>query len=431
MKHFRFWLALYFLFLPFQFALAPAEGVDLAVIRVVTLVIVGIWAVSGLIRRELIFPNLLALFFLSSFILLSFGSALWSLDASTTLRKSLFFLSFLPLFWVLSSLFFEERTSRGLLLQAYVVGATIGALTGIILFLSQFLLGVERVFSLLTKDILPFFLGATFAQSVAEHPSLLVNVSGTTLLRASGVFPDPHMFSLYMAMALPLALGFFFDATSPRRKQLWMGSFLLLLTGVLLSFSRGSYVAVLGGLGIFFLVSTAWQTLSLRRKSVIFFGGVIFFAVLTLSPVGQRFFSSFSEEDGSNIERLRLWQEAVVHIGERPFLGVGLGSYPLLVKPSAVYRDPIYAHNLFLDITLELGCIGLFFLLALFVQSLRGAVFEWRRVRNWQALSVGTAILIFLGHAFFETPLFSVHILPVLVLFLAIGVSYTYDQHAS
>jgi O-antigen ligase len=418
----------YFFILPFQFALSPGEGVDLASIRLVTMALVFSWIIHGFLFRRMIFPSLLATLFLSGFTLLALGSALWAENSLFALRKSLFFLSFLPLFFVLAALFFDQPSWRGVILKSFALGAALSALVGIIIFFSQFLFGLEYVLAFLLIDILPFFLGPAFAQSVATHPSLLVNVSGATLLRASGVFPDPHMFSLYLGLAAPLALGFSLDSLQTRKKRFWMSIFIILLLGILLAFSRGAYVALLSGMAVYLLASGLLQATHWRKKWPIFLGGIILCVVLALSPFGNRLFSSFSQEDGSNRERLRLWEEAVVHIAERPFFGVGLGNYPLTVKPDATYRDPIYAHNLFLDISVELGLIGLFFFLALSTLSFWQALLQWKKARQWQALSVAASLSVFFMHACFEMPLFSVHILPVFVLLLSIGVSYGYEK---
>lgn len=428
MTWFRLACIVYFFVLPFQFALSPGEGVDLASIRLATMAFVFVWIIHGLLFRRAVFPSLLATFFLSGFILLALGSALWAENPFFALRKSLFLLSFLSLLFVFAALFFDHPSWRAVTLKSFVLGAALSALVGIIIFFSQFIFGLESVLAFLLIEVLPFFLGPAFAQSVVTHPSLLVNISGETLLRASGVFPDPHMFSLYLGLATPFALGFALDSLHLREKRFWSGIFIILSVAILLAFSRGSYVAFLFGLIAFLLGSGALQAKNFRKKWPLFLGGILFCVLLSVSPVGSRFFSSFSQEDGSNRERLRLWEEAVIHTAERPFFGVGLGNYPLTVKPDATYRDPIYAHNLFLDISVELGLIGLFFFLALSALPVWQAIRQWRRRKQWQALSLVASLSIFFVHACFEMPLFSVHILPVFVLLLSIGVSYGYEK---
>lgn len=428
MNTFSWLLSLSFFLLPFQFALSPKEGFDLAVIRLVSPLLVLGWLLCGLLRRRIILPDILTTFFLTGFLVITSLSVFWSENRDFALRKEFFLLSFLPLLIVLSSVFEERKEFLPLLLKSFVYGAFLSACSGIAFFLSQFLFGVEKVFAFLTGSILPFFLGTAFAQSVAEHPSLLVNISGATILRASGVFPDPHMFAFYLGMASPIALAFTLLASSQKKKRIWSLVFVTILFADLLSFSRGGYVGLLAG-GIFFLfVSGALSYWSQRQKMGVFFLIPFLVTAIFLSPFGTRFLSSFSHTDGSNVERLRLWEEAVIHIGERPFFGVGLGNYPLLVKPGASYREPIYAHNLFLDIAVEVGVVGLFFFLGMLVLS-SARLFLWWKIKkdDWLAPSLLTALVIFLAHAFFETPLFSVHVLPALLLLIAAGVSYRHE----
>lgn len=418
----RYLILGYFLLLPFQFALSPAPGIDLAVIRVATLVLVILWLVRGFVSRKLMLPVGVPSFFLLTFLFLAVFSLLWADNTVFAGRKVLFFCSFLPLFFVLLSWFREYPEERRGVLRAFLYGAFLAAASGIFVFSLQFFLGVERVFSFLTQYILPFFLGTSFGQSVAAYPSLLVNISGETILRASGFFPDPHMFSVYLGMAVPVALGMFFSTTTKKRR--WFMVFLTLLLADLLTFSRGGYVGLFCG-GLFFFFG-AGASMRWNKKYVTWAltGGMIVTLLFSFGPIGTRLFSSFSQTDGSNIERLRLWQEATGHIASRPLLGVGLGNYPLVVKPDATYREPIYAHNLYLDIALELGLVGLVLFLGFVMTALVSAWKVWQEKRQYLSLSLVVSLVVFLTHSVFETALFSVHVLPALLLMVAIGVSY-------
>lgn len=423
----NFLFYLYFFLLPWQFALVPMRGIDLALIRPVTLAVFLAWVLFGFFRRKVIIPPLFPLFLLSGFFCTAAGSFFWSENGDFAFRKTLFLFSFYPLFVVLSSWFVEHPNARIKVLRSFVGGAFLAACSGLLLFFSQFVVGVERIFSLLTENILPFFLGTTFAEAVAEHPSLLVNISGVTVLRASGVFPDPHMFSFFLGMAAPIALAFLMTATTEKKKYWGIVVGIIILTD-LLSFSRGAYVGLLVGTAVFVSCSRIQHHFRWRQKVPAFLLAFFILGVLLVSPVGTRFFSSFSGEDGSNVERLRLWQEAFGHISEHPFFGVGLGNYATLVNPEASYRDPIYAHSLFLDIAVEVGLVGLIFFVALLGTALFWTYRRFRKEQDWFALSLTSSLTLFSIHSFFETPLFSVHVLPALLLFLAVSVSYGYDK---
>lgn len=418
-------LAFFFFIIPFQFALSPAQGIDLAIIRLAAIGVFFFWLLYGGVRRKLWLPTDISAFLFLSFIALAAVSFLWAEQSEFALRKILFLLSFAPLFIVLVSVFREAPGARLRVLRAYVFGAGAAAVVGILIFFSQFLFGVERVFAVLSQSVLPFFLGQSFGQAVASYPSLLVNISGATVLRASAFFPDPHMFSFYVGMAAPAALMLYL--ASPARPKLWLALFVALLSADLLSFSRGGYAGLLLSGVMFLFISGVLRSWSMR-KTLVTFGLIALLSIgIGVTPFGERLVSSFSGEDGSNRERLRLWQEAAGHIGERPLFGTGLGNYPLLVKPSASYREPIYAHNLYLDIALELGLVGLGLFLALVGLVLKRAWRAWKRA-DVLGIIVILSLTVFLGHALFETPLFSVHILPVLLLFLSLGVSCQHDE---
>lgn len=303
-----------------------------------------------------------------------------------------------------------------------VFGATFSALVAIAQFFLQFVFGVEKIFSFWTQTILPFFLGGGFGQAVATYPSLLVNLSGETVLRGSGLFPDPHVAVFYFGMILPFSAALFFRT----RDTIFFITTTILFLADLLTFSRGGYVglavagSVLLGMGARKLLSA---TLKKQRKKIFLSLGILMtvFLIALISPVGGRFLSSFSSEDGSKNERLRLWNEAAYAIAKHPILGVGIGNYPLFVKPSAQYREPIYAHNLYLDVAAEIGVPGSLFFIGMIALALVFSWRFWKRFGDVFSLATFFSLVIFCGHSFFETPLFSVHILPLWLFVLALS----------
>lgn len=411
-------LVVFFLFfLPFQFALHPIEGVDLAVGRVLALLIFLCFAAQALSRKYIALPRPFPFFFFTAFLLFSSSSFLWAENMNWTFRKAIFLWSFFPLLLVFLSLFrnshSEERAFRAL-----AIGAALAAAFSLLLFFLQFPLGVALVFSFWVRDILPFFLGPAFGEVVANYPSLLVNISGNTVMRVSGFFPDPHIAAFFFGMVFPLALFFTWKSTGRFRIYWIIGSVLIFLAD-LLTFSRGGYLGLFFGGGAFVLALAFRYGIGKQVAVYAILVGIVISATLWVSPVGTRFFSSFSQSDGSNVERLRLWKEAGTSVASHPFLGVGLGNYPLAVKPSAGYREPIYAHNLFLDIAVETGLVGLFLFSVLLFFCIVSLWRRWREDASLFHLALFSSLILFSVHAIFENPLFSVHILPVLLLLLA------------
>ena len=409
-------LTLFFLLLPVQFALSPMEGIDLPIARVSAALLVVAWLLSGLLSRSIrIAWDARTGFFLSFFFLMSV-SVFVADETGWAIRKWLFLASFLPLYFVMVDSF-SRQSLRGKLVAKYLSwGAALSAVVGIAQFGLQWLMPIEKLFSWWTGSLLPFFLGHSFAAAVAEYPSLLVNLSGATVMRASAFFPDPHMHAFYLGLCLPISLWF---AWQTREKVWWLMTGLI-FTADLLTFSRGAYL----GLGLAALV--AWglfrgQFSQKIRTGILFLASFVIVGLLIPNPVAHRFWSGFSMEDGSVSSRVAIYEEAVHHIADHPWLGVGLGNYPLAVKPTADMREPIYAHNLWLDLAVEIGVIGTLCFAGFFFLTMLGLYMDWKIVADGFSLALFGSLLIFFGHSLVEMPMFSVQVLPVVLLIFALA----------
>jgi O-antigen ligase len=412
---------LFYFSLPFQVALSPASGIDLAGARIFALGLGALWLANGLRERKLRLASGWQLPLLVTFVFLAAFSLFGSERPAWGWRKLVFILSFLPLFLIACDLA-RDRKRLLALASAVVYGAGAAASVGILQFLLQFVFPIDGLLRFWTSVLLPVFLGPAFSEAVSRYPSLLVNVGGHTLLRATAFFPDPHMFSFFVGMAAPLALGL--AQSRPDKKKLFSVLAALIFLGDLLSFSRGGYLGLAGGSAVLAMaMGGRIPTLRWKRWAAMLSLPFAAFLLLPGNPVVGRFASSFSLQEGSNQGRIAMWKEAARVIGEHPLQGVGLGNYPLEVKPSAEYREPIYAHNLYLDIAAETGLINAaaFLLLlaascyTLFKRSEKDPFFIWPAV----------SLTVFAFHALVETPLYSVHILPLLLLLLAFAVKDT------
>ncbi len=407
----------FFLFLlPFQFALSPTENIDLPIVRVLAVGIILVWMAKGLFNRQLSLGwNVQTGALLSFWFVLGLSMSVAE-EVSWALRKMLFLMSFFPLYFVWREEVGHHQARAFFLVEAFVFGAALSAAIGILQVVLQFFIPVETLFTWWTSHILPFFLGHGFAGAVAEYPSLLVNLSGRTVMRASALFPDPHMHAFYLGLALPLAFFFVWQ----KRTWLWWSLSLCILIADLLTFSRGAYLgfglALIGGVFLF------GSKLSLGTKKAVLLGiGGVTLLLWVPNPIGERFWSGFSAEDGSVAARLALYQEAGQHIGERPWLGVGIGNYPLAVKPTALPREPIYVHDLWLDIAVETGILGLICFGAFFFSALSSVYRAWKTTGHAFYLALFGSLVLFFGHSLVETPLFSVQVFPAWLFLVALS----------
>ncbi|HOW60516.1 MAG TPA: O-antigen ligase family protein [Candidatus Moranbacteria bacterium] len=405
-------------FLPFQFALNPLEGVDLAVSRIIIPLLFIFWIIISIKNKyPLIIKNKIT-YSLVLFALLAVISLCFSQKISWSLKKLMFLFSLMPVYFIAAHLFYEKYRQRKIII-ALVAGAGIISLFGLFQFASQFIFGIDFVYSFLAEKIAPFFLGNSFSKEVLSYPSWLVNSDGSTYMRTIANFPDPHMFSYYLEMLMPWSLVLW--ATATKYKKAFLLIFVSILLADIFTFTRGSYVAIIAG---------TLTTLPLVSRRVVkkLLAGVLFFVLLIMlvphNPVAGRLISTFDVQEGSNKARISNWQQALEIITEKP-LGVGIGAYSLEIKPDADYREPIYAHNLYLDIASELGVLatGVFLFLLLYV-----FIVFWKNAKKNPFFIAGVAsITIFSIHSLFENPLFSVHVL--ILFFIIIALSSAVEKY--
>jgi len=400
------------LFLPYQFALNPKVGFDLAIVRVIIPMLFLSYAFFAMKNKINIFNFNKVTSLLLLLLTLEIISLFFSHNLTWSIRKLVFPLSIFPIYFLAVSILNTYQKKRAALL-ALLGGATILAAIAILQFISQFIFGIDPVYAFLANTTAPFFLGKSFAASVLAYPSWLVNSNGITYMRATATFPDPHMLSYYFGMLIPWSVALW--ATTTKHKKLLAISVILLLIADALTFTRGGYLALIAGSLIIL------PLVSLKTAKKIILGCLIFVLLFTIAPhnpVAGRLVSSFDTQEGSNQARLSNWEQAIAIISSKPF-GVGIGNYSLAVNPTATYREPIYAHNAYLDIAAEIGIpAAIIFILLLF------SVFKsfWILSKKQPFFIAGaSSVAIFSVHSLVENPLYSVHILPLFLIIIALN----------
>jgi O-antigen ligase len=399
------------LYLPFQTALNPVEGIDLALIRVFVLAIFVFWLAKALKNRELIIKRNLVSAAIFTFLFINVLSIAVSRNPEWSLRKILFFFSIFPIYFV-SAAIITKYWQAEKIIKFLVWSGTAAALLGIVQFLLQFIIGLEKTYYFWANYMAPLFFGTTFSEAVLKNPSWLVNISGKTILRATATFPDPHMFSFFLGLLVPLSLGLAMKI----KKVSYFLFFSVLFICDILTFSRGGYLGLIAGFVAIFFVF--WGRFNLKYKA-----GAILIAILALSilffpgPVSNRLNSSFDLREGSNTGRLEMWRKASAISLRNPILGVGLGNYPLEVKASADYREPIYAHNTFLDIASETGIINASCWFLILAASI--IIFLKKSKRENLFLWIAVSMIVFSAHSIFETGIFSPTVLTLFLLIIS------------
>lgn len=421
-------LLLLIFYLPFQVALNISSGFDVASGRVLILLFFLVWILKSLKDKKLIINFSLQTLLIFIFLFIASISVLWSFEIDRAIRKLLVFYSIFPLYFILTS--FVDKNFIIKIAKVIFCGLGFVLLFGGVQFFSQFLFGIDTVMGFFSLYVAPIFYGNTFGAEVVSNPSWLVNVAGVTLMRAFSIFPDPHMFSFYMGLVLPIFIPFMFLQNSSKfvfgSRFIFFGVVATALVLELLSFSRGGY------LGMFFsfitMIVLLWKSLSKNQKKILTTFGLVFSLLIFVidNSVVSRFFSIFDLNEGSNSERIENWSQGYDLFSNNLISGVGIGNYSYNLNPLLEYRDPVYAHNLYIDLGAEMGIFSLLCWVLIFTVTIWQLIVVVRRNRKdyLHYLSVGLvgSLVWFSVHAFFDTPIYSPQILSILVVIFSISV---------
>jgi len=425
MKYFQ--KAFYFtvFFIPFSFALNIQHDVDMAFVRVLITGLFTILLFYLLWQGNLLFLNKFknkTTLFLLSFFVFSALSAFWATNPVWSIRKAVFFATIIPIYF-LTIYFVSSKEILEKISRIFILSGFLASLFGILQFLSQFFLSLSSIYNFWAYKASMFLYGQNFGTVIIDNQSWFVNIAGKDYFRAISFFPDPHTFALYLGILIPFSLGYFFYKSKIKDKKN-IFYLITMLLALLFTFSRGAYFGFFAAL--FFITFILFLRFKIRpSKKQIYIGAAILLSgilVVSNTVFGERFISSFSLTEVSNVGRLGIWKTSFVVFEKNPILGAGLGNLPIFFDPTASVKSPINAHNTYLDILSELGIIGLLLFGLIFKDIFKNSFLSGTDKERYLRYGIATSFIWFFVHSFFETSLFSVPVLSALCFLLALAV---------
>jgi putative inorganic carbon (HCO3(-)) transporter len=244
-------------------------------------------------------------------------------------------------------------------------------------------------------------------------------------------YPHPNSLATFIEGGLPLAAGLWLSARN-RGERLLSGLFVLLLGyGLLLSASRGSWVAVATCAGLALGVGGGrWLSPTWRRAGLLALAALVLVAVLGVIVIGPERVPGLSSALTRAEDRFELYVNSLHLLRDYPLMGIGLGETFALVYSKYVLLIPhaflTYAHNLPLAIWLNQGLLGLLSFGWLLVVFYGGVVRQVRHGQGtaffWGAVLGLTAMFL---HGLTDAPQYaeSRWIMPVLYALLGLSVA--------
>jgi len=232
--------------------------------------------------------------------------------------------------------------------------------------------GAFAVWQFLTQQV-PHIPGFGLApHSGGQLGDFVIEIAEGRWLRAYGSFGSPNALGIYLAALLVVGLILYLSIEKRWLKILLTAGQLIILAGLVFSFSRGAWVAT--GVGLIFLMFIIYSSARDRLKNLlrqVFY--YLILAALLVSIFFPLFFSRFNFQNRlearSVSERGGQFSVSYQLLAVHPWFGFGPGTYTLAAykyasaAPAWAYQP---VHNVGMLILVEWGAIGLVFLLFIF-----------------------------------------------------------------
>jgi len=233
-------------------------------------------------------------------------------------------------------------------------------------------------------------------------------------LSSMGLSANPNVIGGVIAALLPL------QVYALRHARRWLAVVLIGISSVALVFSetRGAWLALLLITGMWLL----WRAIDRRQTNarharwqwwiIVIVIGLIGAAVLIITPLGSRLL-------GLGGDREQIWRNSLDLVGDYPLTGFGLGDFEMTYSTYALLvhvGHTMHAHNLWLDVWLNLGLLGLLALAGMVIN----AVWVKPSPSPWRMVSLMTLGVILL-HALVDDSIFGYGGAAIPIIFIPLG----------
>ncbi len=179
----------------------------------------------------------------------------------------------------------------------------------------------------------------------------LYYASGLRVLRS--IYGNNEDLSRVIIMGIPIGLYFYLKASSPARKGVWTIGLVLLFVGLLLTYKRTAWMAIVVMVFVMQLFNSQFRRLFIGLLVV----GSIISVVYWDSVVSSKAYTrAQGEENASTAEgRTEGWQKAITFWKARPLIGHGFRQYRKLAREGQKF-DALESEHL--DILVSSGLAG-------------------------------------------------------------------------
>ena len=180
-----------------------------------------------------------------------------------------------------------------------------------------------------------------------------------------GLFDNSNDLALHLVTMIPLAFVLGLENKNPLRKIVFWGTTLLMISAVIITFSRGGFI------GLIAMTAVLVRKIGRRNKGLaaaaLVLGVVFFLAVAPGAYAGRlaTIFDSASDLTGSSSQRTVVLKRSILVALRYPLFGVGLGNF------HHKSEQELGTHNAYTQFAAECGIPAMVFYIIFMVHPLR------------------------------------------------------------
>ncbi len=246
-------------------------------------------------------------------------------------------------------------------------------------------------------------------------------------MRIYSTLENPNVLGEYILLVLPVCVGLIWTKKKPLAKLIFTGIAAVQMLALILTFSRGCWVGIMAAAAIFvtFVAGKLWGLALIALP---------FVPMLLPQSIINRFTSIGDMSDSSTSYRVYIWMGTLAMIADFWISGIGMGAEAFAqVYPFYSYSSIVapHSHNLFLQILVESGVvgIGLFLLIGFFFLKnlISGSHLAGKGSPLFvMMVAIGGAVCGFAVQGMFDNCFYNYRVFAVFWIMLALGMSCTY-----
>ena len=240
-------------------------------------------------------------------------------------------------------------------------------------------------------------------------------------MRVYSTFENPNVYGEYLILAIPIIISLMWEEKEIAKKLMLLAALGITMLAMVLTFSRGCW------LGAMFAI--ALLAVMIDRRFIIL-GILALMAMPFVLPetIINRFMSIGNMGDSSTSYRVYIWLGTLAMLKDYWFSGIGMGITSFnTVYPIYSYNNVTtpHSHNLFLQIVVEYGIVGLIIFAGVMYNFYKETIISVFKNKNVVTMGFISGVSGFMIESLFDHTWYNYRVVLIFWIVIALGILST------